>query len=246
MLQLQDIKLIKKKKQIVSLKELEVERGKVTGIIGPNGAGKSSLLKIMALLDPPTSGIIQLDGSQVFPGKISLVQRRKVAVVFQQPLMLDTTVYQNVAIGLKFRKLSKNEIKKKVHFWLKQFGVEHLLLQRARTLSGGEAQRVSIARAMAIEPEVLFLDEPFSALDLPTRRKLLKDFKQILKTTKTTTIFISHDYHEVQFLCDEIILMYGGKMVDKILLTDLQPYSFQKDFALFLDDWMTPLIDHTK
>lgn len=246
MIHLHDITVIKKNKRIVSVKDLVVEAGKVTSIIGPNGAGKSSLLKVMALLDNPTTGTINFAGIQVFPGKVSLTERRKVAVVFQEPLMLDTTVYNNVAIGLKFRKVPRRSIYKTVDYWLKKFGIQHLSEERAKTLSGGEAQRVSIARAMAANPEILFLDEPFSALDLPTRRKLLKDFQHILNETKITTVFISHDYHEVKFLCHDVIIMNEGKLIDKIAVCELQQKKFQDGLQLFLDDWMTPLIHDDK
>ncbi|MEC1640771.1 ATP-binding cassette domain-containing protein [Schinkia azotoformans] len=246
MLDLQDITVIKRNKKIVSVQELTVKPGKVIGLIGPNGAGKSSLLKLMALLENPTTGIIHFNDLQVFPGKVNLTERRKVSVVFQQPLMLDTTVYNNVAIGLKFRKTPKKVIKETVFYWLKQFGIDHLVEDRAKNLSGGEAQRLSIARAMATNPEILFLDEPFSALDLPTRRKLLKDFQQILKETGTTTIFISHDYHEVRYLCEDIILMFEGKMVDYGKVEELPFKRFTNDVNQFLDEWMTPLIDEDR
>ncbi|MEC1718212.1 energy-coupling factor ABC transporter ATP-binding protein [Schinkia azotoformans] len=246
MLDLQDITVIKRNKKIVSVQELTVKPGKVTGLIGPNGAGKSSLLKLMALLENPTTGIIHFNDLQVFPGKVNLTERRKVSVVFQQPLMLDTTVYNNVAIGLKFRKTPKKVIKETVFYWLKQFGIDHLAEDRAKNLSGGEAQRLSIARAMATNPEILFLDEPFSALDLPTRRKLLKDFQQILKETGTTTIFISHDYHEVRYLCEDIVLMFEGKMVYYGKVEELPFKRFTNDVNQFLDEWMTPLIDEDR
>lgn len=242
MIHLRDITVIKKNKQIVSVKDLVIEAGKVTAVIGPNGAGKSSLLKVMALLENPTTGTIEFVGNQVFPGKVNLTERRKVAVAFQEPLMLDTTVFNNVAIGLKFRKLPRKFIRETVHYWLKKFGIEHLADERAKTLSGGEAQRVSIARAMATNPEILFLDEPFSALDLPTRRKLLKDFQQILNETNITTVFISHDYHEVKFLCNDVIVMFEGIMIEKIAVCELQQKKFQYELQLFLDDWMLPLI----
>lgn len=242
MLHLQDITVVKKNKEIVAVKKLALTIGKVTALIGPNGAGKSSLLKIMSLLENPTTGTIHFNGSQVFPGKVKLSDRRKVSVVFQQPLMLDTSVYNNVAIGLKFRKTPKKLINETVFCWLKRFGIDHLAEERAYTLSGGEAQRLSIARAMATNPEILFLDEPFSALDLPTRRKLLQDFQQILKETDTTTVFISHDYHEVRYLCEDVIIMFDGKMIDHIKVEDLQLKRFTKEINQFLYDWMTPLI----
>lgn len=243
MLHLQDITVVKKNKEIVAVNELTVKTGKVTALIGPNGAGKSSLLKVMALLENPTTGTILFNGSQVFPGKVNLSDRRKVSVVFQQPLMLDTTVYNNVAIGLKFRKTPTRLIKEKVFYWLKQFGIDHLAEDRAKNLSGGEAQRLAIARAMATNPEILFLDEPFSALDLPTRRKLLKDFQRILNETGTTTVFISHDYHEVRYLCEDVILMFEGKMIDHGKVEELQFKRFTNEIGQFLEEWMTPLID---
>ncbi|HHW38203.1 MAG TPA: ATP-binding cassette domain-containing protein [Bacillales bacterium] len=243
MLHLQDITVVKKNKEIATVTELAVKAGKVTALIGPNGAGKSSLLKVMALLENPTTGTIHFNGSLVFSGNVNILDRRKVSVVFQQPLMLDTTVYKNVAIGLKFRKTPKQVIKETVFYWLKQFGIDHLAEARAKNLSGGEAQRLAIARAMATRPEILFLDEPFSALDLPTRRKLLNDFQRILKETGTTTVFISHDYHEVRYLCEDVIIMFEGKMVDHITVEELQFKRFTNDVNQFLDEWMTPLID---
>lgn len=242
MLYLQDVTVVKKNKEIVAVNGLDIKTGRITALIGPNGAGKSSLLKVLALLENPTAGTIHFKGSQVFPGKLNLSDRRKVSVVFQQPLMLDTTVYNNVSIGLKFRKVPKKLIKETVFYWLKQFGIDHLAEDRAKNLSGGEAQRLSIARAMATNPEILFLDEPFSALDLPTRRKLLKDFQQILNETGTTTVFISHDYHEVRYLCEDVILMFEGKMIDHVKVEELKFKRFNKAVNQFLDEWMTPLI----
>ncbi|WP_458414069.1 ABC transporter ATP-binding protein [Schinkia sp. CFF1] len=242
MLHLDNITVLKKNKEIVSLHKLAVNTGKVVALIGPNGAGKSSLLKVMALLEEPTSGVIRFNGKQVFPGKAGLTERRKVSVVFQEPLMLDTTVFNNVAIALKFRKVPKKVMKDTVFYWLSQFGIEHLAEERAKTLSGGEVQRVALARAMATNPEILFLDEPFSALDLPTRRRLLKDFRHILKETKTTTVFISHDYQEVLFLCEEVIFMFEGKMIDHFKMDELQHKRFSGSLESFLSEWMTPLI----
>ncbi|WP_102347116.1 ABC transporter ATP-binding protein [Bacillus sp. Marseille-P3661] len=245
MIDLLGIKVVKKGKQILDVAKLNIESNKVTAIIGPNGAGKSTLLKVMALLEIPSEGTIYLDKNKVNPGKISVVERRKLSVVFQQPLMLDTTVYQNVALGLKLRKQSRKIINERVEHWLAQFGVTQLSNQRARTLSGGEAQRVSLARALASEPEILFLDEPFSALDLPTRRKLLKDLKEILNLTKTTVIFISHDYHEVQYLCDDILIMFNGNLVNKSNKSDILnlQQTYPEELSVFLRDWMTPLIE---
>lgn len=238
---LQAITLHKSGKQILDVADLTIRQGEVAGIVGPNGAGKSTLLKVMAMLEKPDEGTILLNGKKAWPGNMSIDLRRKTAVVFQQPLMLDTTVFYNVAAPLKFRGLKKKEAKAKVEYWLERFGVSHLAHQHARTLSGGESQRISLARAMVSDPEVLFLDEPFTALDLPTRKKLLQDFKQILKETNTTTLFISHDYQEVSYLCNGILLMFEGQFVKRTKLSLIEEEQLPGELQSFLYDWMTPL-----
>lgn len=240
-IELQHIRVDKKERSILSVDQLQLKNGQVTGVIGPNGAGKSTLLKVMALLEKPTSGTIYLQEKKVWPGSISIEAIRKLAVVFQQPLMLDTTVYKNIAIGLKYRKLSKKVIQERVHYWMEKFGISHLATRRARLLSGGEAQRVALARAMATEPAVLFLDEPFSALDLPTKRKILYDFKEALSQTKTTAVFISHDYQEVNFLCKDVILLFAGTVVEQIPTEMLKDLQTEATVSTFLREWMSPL-----
>jgi len=186
--------------------------GECLGLIGPNGSGKSSLLKILALLEPPSSGDIWFQGQHI-PHKVSLDIRRRIAIVFQEALLLDTSVWENIAIGLKIRRISKSEIKNRVTYWLKQFGIVHLAKQPARSLSGGEAQRVSLARAFVLEPDILFLDEPFSALDAPTKEALRTDLAQIFRTTKVTTVLVSHDFDDIQRLAQRTVLLIQGKVV---------------------------------
>lgn len=238
---LKDIQLVKKKKTILSVPELSIPSGKVTGIIGPNGAGKSTLLKVMAMLEKPAAGRLHFNGEQVYPGKVSIEKQRDVAVVFQQPLMLDTSVYKNVATGLTLRGLPKRVIMDKTYHWLERFGVEHLANRHARTLSGGEAQRVSLARALVTDPKVLFLDEPFSALDLPTKRKLLADFREILQETNISTFFISHDWQEITYLCTDIILLYQSRVIKTLPLDDVELGGLPNELSEFLKDLMTPL-----
>lgn len=186
--------------------------GECLGLIGPNGSGKSSLLKILALLEPPSSGDIWFQGQHI-PHKVSLDIRRRIAIVFQEALLLDTSVWENIAIGLKIRRISKSEIKNRVTYWLEQFGIAHLAKQPARSLSGGEAQRVSLARAFVLEPDILFLDEPFSALDAPTKEALRTDLAQIFRTTKVTTVLVSHDFDDIQRLAQRTVLLIQGKVV---------------------------------
>jgi tungstate transport system ATP-binding protein len=198
-------------KPILSVPRFELRQGEVLGVMGPNGAGKSTLLKTLALLDPPGKGSVFFQGQEV-GDVLALEVRRKFAVALQQSLLLDTSVYHNIAIGLKLRNRPRKEIKEKVAYWLEVFKISHLSKKHAYHLSGGEAQRVNLARAMILEPKVLFLDEPFSALDFPTKVQLLKDMKQVVENTKTTTVFVSHDLVEIKYFTQRLIILMDGEI----------------------------------
>jgi tungstate transport system ATP-binding protein len=212
MIRLEQIEYSTLGRNILSIPHLLIGKGNTYGIMGPNGAGKSTLLKLLSLLDSPTKGELFFNGDKLSPKHITLEQRRKVAIALQQSLLLDTTVYQNIALGLKIRKLPRKEIKQRVNNWLEKFNISHLAGKHAYQLSGGEAQRVNLARAMILEPELLCLDEPFSALDFPTKMKLIQDFKSILTTTGTTAIFVSHDLLEMKSLTDELFILMDGRL----------------------------------
>lgn len=199
-------------KTILSIPHFQIPEGEFLGIMGPNGAGKSTLLKVMALLASPASGEILYQGQAIPNGTPSLDLRRKFSVALQQSLLLEGTVFQNIAIGLKLRKVPKSVIKEKVNVWLEQFQISHLAKKNAHFLSGGEAQRVNLARAMIVEPEILFLDEPFSALDFPTKIKLMDDFKEIIKKSGTTTVFVSHDLMEIHYLTNHLAIIVNGEV----------------------------------
>ena len=157
---------------------LEVYTGDVLALIGPNGAGKSTLLRVMGMLQRPDNGNVLFRGENALNGN-PLELRRRIATVFQEPLLLNATVHQNAALGLKLRGVSRREIDRRLGPWLERLGIGHLAARSARTLSGGEAQRTSLARALVLEPELLLLDEPFSALDPGSREALLRDFQGI-------------------------------------------------------------------
>lgn len=199
-------------KNILTIPEFQIPDGEFLGIMGPNGAGKSTLLKVMALLDSPTSGEMLYRGQVIANGIPSLDLRRKFSVALQQSLLLEGTVFQNIAIGLKLRNVPKSVIKERVNVWMEQFQISHLAKKNAHFLSGGEAQRVNLARAMIVEPEILFLDEPFSALDFPTKIKLMDDFKTIIKNSGTTTVFVSHDLMEINYLTKHIAIIVNGEV----------------------------------
>jgi len=135
------------------------------------------------------------------------------AVVFQEPLLLDTSVAENVGMGLKLRGIAAAERARRVSAWLDHFGIAHLANRSARSLSGGEAQRASLARAMALDPRILLLDEPFGDLDAPTREALIVELGGLLRETNTTTVLVTHDQHEVLRLADRVAVMQSGRIL---------------------------------
>jgi len=219
---------VKGDKPIIEIKNLEVHRGgailihvpslliqegEILSLIGPNGAGKTTLLQTLSYLLKPFQGEIFFKGEKINSSQAAFEYRRKLAVVFQEPLLFDTTVYKNAASGLKIRGMREHSIQKIVAEQLDRFGISQLSNRSAKTLSGGEAQRASLARAFAIHPEVLLLDEPFAALDPPTRESLIEDLERILRETRTTAIFATHDRMEALRLSDRIAVMKGGKIL---------------------------------
>jgi tungstate transport system ATP-binding protein len=198
---------------ILDVDTILIAEGEVLSLVGPNGAGKTTLLVALCLLTKSLQGSIFFKGKKVGEGISIDAYRRKIAMVFQEALLFNTTVFENVASGLNFRRVSKTQIRNLVDENLQRFGIAHLKDRSARTLSGGEAQRVSLARAFAIGPDILFLDEPFSALDPPTRESLISDFEAALGTSRTTTIFATHDRMEALRLSDRIAVMHNGSIL---------------------------------
>ncbi len=197
---------------VLDVNELVLSPGEILSVIGPNGAGKTTLLHVLAGLIRPKQGEIRFRGASV-AGETSLAYRRRIAMVFQEPLLFDTTVSANVAAGLKIRGVTRDRIAGQVERQLGRFGIAHLAGRSARTLSGGEAQRTSLARAFAVEPEILFLDEPFASLDPPTREDLIEDLDRALRETGTTALMATHDREEALRLSDRIAVMNEGRIV---------------------------------
>jgi len=209
LLGIRDLKIVLGGQSIVDLPNLDVRRGEVLVLLGPNGAGKSTLLLAIAHLLKPSQGTISLTENPDLP---DLSYRRRVATVFQSPLLLDDTVYQNVAAGLHFRGIPERSIRQRVDQWLDRLHILHLNKRRAKTLSGGEAQRVSLARAFCLDTDLILLDEPFSALDAPTRQELLDELRDLLAETNRTCIYVTHDLDEALALADRVAVFFSGKL----------------------------------
>jgi tungstate transport system ATP-binding protein len=198
---------------VLDVPAVAVDPGEIFALIGPNGAGKSTLLRILGLLERPTSGLVRFHGLPVPCGGPNLLAtRRRFACVFQEPLLCDATVERNVALGLHLRRRPAKEIEAQVRTWLTRLGIAHLAGRQARTLSGGEAQRTSLARAFALRPDILLLDEPFAALDPPTRTEILGQLQALLRQEGCTTIFVTHDREEALRLGDRIAVVMDGRI----------------------------------
>jgi sulfate transport system ATP-binding protein len=196
----------------VALQDIDVNvtTGRLTALLGPSGGGKSTLLRIIAGLDFPDSGRVEIEGRDAtwLPP-----QKRSVGFVFQHyAAFKHLTVYRNVAFGLEIRKRPKSEIRKRVMELLELVHLEQFADRLPSQLSGGQRQRMALARALAVEPEVLLLDEPFGALDAQVRKELRDWLRRLHDEVHVTTIFVTHDQEEALEVSDELVVINQGRI----------------------------------
>ena len=187
-----------------------IEKGKLIGLLGPSGSGKTTILRMIAGLENPDSGEIVIDGKVVNDIPAS---KRGIGFVFQNyALFRYMTVFDNIAFGLKIQKKSKKFIKKIVNELVKLIGLEGLEKRYPSQLSGGQKQRVAFARALAPNPNLLLLDEPFAAIDAKVRQELRSWLKDMIERLGVTSIFVTHDQSEAIEVADEIIITNKGRI----------------------------------
>lgn len=213
LMEVKEIRVVRGGIQVLGIPAFTLGCNETVALIGPNGTGKSTFLLTLAGLLPLASGEIFFRQQAVIPGYASTAYRRRLAMVFQDPLLFDSTVFDNVAAGLKLRRVPKQETRQRVTACLERFRIAHLADRSARKLSGGEAQRTSLARAFAIAPEVILLDEPFSALDAPARQALSDDLEQVLRESRISAIMTTHDQAEALRLADRMVVMQQGEII---------------------------------
>ena len=199
--------------QILDIPEFCLYEKEFVSLIGPNGCGKSTIMLSMMCLLKRVTGSIRYKGTEIDTDQKALEFRRKIAMVLQEPLLYDATVYDNVASGLKIRGISRADAKGTVIEYLERFNLSHMANRHARKLSGGEARRVSLARAFAVKPDMIFFDEPFANLDPPTRQTLSEDMVRIIRETGISSILVTHDQSEALRISDRIVVMNKGRIV---------------------------------
>lgn len=204
---------------VLQVEQAIFERGRIYGIVGPSGAGKSTLLRVMNLLEKPASGHMHLFGSNVdlptLTYRKSVPIQRQMAFVAQKPSMFQSTVFDNVALGLRYRKMDRARIKSRVEEALELVELSHLRAQHAQTLSGGEAQRIALARALVCEPDLLLLDEPTASLDPYNISIFERAIQAVHREKHTTTLMITHNLPQAKRLAQACLFLHKGRIVER-------------------------------
>lgn len=211
LLEVRDLVVARGGRRVLELDGFAVREHETVAVVGPNGAGKSTLLLAIATLIRPQQGEIALRGA-VVGRRHALAYRRRIGLVLADPLLLNTTVYRNVASGLRFRGIRGRAARSKVDAWLDRLGILALRDRPASQLSSGEAQRVSLARALVLDPEIMLLDEPFASVDVAARTQLLDDTEQLLQETSIACVLVTHDLEEASRLGSRMGVIVGGRL----------------------------------
>ena len=195
---------------------LSVNKGEILAIIGPSGAGKTTLLRLVNLLIQPTRGLILFnDINTSGDDKHQRSLRRQMSLVLQYPALFDTTVFNNVALGLKIRGCPETVIKEKVDNMLAVVGLSGFEKRMVKTLSGGEAQRIALARALVTEPKLLLLDEPTSNLD-PKNVSIIEDVVRVANTkSQVTVVLATHNLNQAKRLAQRVAFILDGEIVEE-------------------------------
>ena len=198
-------------RNVLDLDKLHIDHNRVTAVVGPNGSGKSTLFDILAFLRKPDAGTILFRGKPA-SGTRSALLRRQVGYVQQKPYLMKMSVRDNIGLGLKFRGETRNVIDTAVNTAARELGLAALLDRDAGKLSGGEIQKVALARALALQPEAVILDEPFTYLDEVTVKEIEAWIAGQRDARSKTVIFSTHDRARAQSLSDNMLNLEDGRI----------------------------------
>jgi tungstate transport system ATP-binding protein len=213
LLELRGVRVERGGRTVLDVPAFHLAARELVALIGPNGSGKTTLLHALMGLLPRAAGRALFHGEELEAGGRIVARRRRMAMILQESLLFDTTVEKNVAAGLALRGVRRDETRRRVAAALERFHVDHLAGRPARALSGGEARRVSLARALVVEPEVILLDEPFASLDAPTRQAITDDLERVVRDAGIAAVLVTHDAAEALRLADRIVVMHEGRIV---------------------------------
>jgi tungstate transport system ATP-binding protein len=233
-LRVEDVSVVLDGREVLRTEELVVGRGEVVAILGPNGSGKSTLLRVAALLQQPTAGSVSLFGQQPRGSRQRTQLRRRTASAFAGAMLLDMSVRANVETTLRIHGIGGDERRRRATTWLDRLGVLDRAEARAHTLSAGEAQRASLARAFAVEPELIFLDEPFSALDIDTRSRLVGELRELLPGEGVAAMLATHDRTEARLMADRVAILLDGRIEQQGLVGEVFDQPRTRAAAAFL------------
>lgn len=213
MIEIYNLKKIFENNTVIDIPYLKIKKGKITAIIGPSGSGKSTLMALINGLAKPSEGKIIIEGEEFSANRdYSEYIRKQMTMVFQEPVMFKETLEKNIEYGLKLRGVK--DIKNKIFNISELLGIQDKLKQRASTLSGGEASRASLARAMVFEPKLLILDEPTSNLDPQNVAVIEAALKNMQKVLANTIIVVTHNMFQAKRIADEAVFLLDGKVVE--------------------------------
>ncbi len=198
-------------KEVLRNINLEIQKGEIFVLIGPSGAGKTTLLRILNFFEKPEKGNIKFTGFNA-SGIINI--RRRMSFIFQRPTILNKSVFENMAYPLRLRGIDKKTILRKVSDVLDTVGLKGLEGQKARTLSGGEAQRMAFARAMVYDPEIFFLDEPTANLDPYNVMKIEEIIGRVRSARGTTIVLATHNLPQVRRIADRVGILINGELIE--------------------------------
>ncbi|MFW5942079.1 MAG: phosphate ABC transporter ATP-binding protein [Chloroflexota bacterium] len=211
--EIEDLKKAYDGRTVLQLGHLQIHRGEIMAVVGPSGAGKSTLLRLLNFLEAPTAGCIHFEGVPYpTPESIPVEVRRRITTVFQRPLLLKRSVGANVRYGLSIR--GRRNSSPRVDTVLQEVGLDHLARQPARGLSGGEAQRVAVARAIVLQPDVLLLDEPTANLDPFNVRLIEEIICRQNEAQNTTLVMVTHNIFQARRLADRVLFLLDGRVVE--------------------------------
>lgn len=224
-LEIRNLKKSYQGRTVLNIESLNIEEGKITVLVGPSGAGKSTLLSILNGMEKPDEGRVIFQGEEFSKEKAySNNTYKKMAMVFQKPIMFNTSVYKNIAYGLKIRKVTKGEIQERVQEIAQITGLTDRLTQKAITLSGGEAGRVSLARAMILKPNLLLMDEPTANLDPENVAKIEEMIIQAKNKFGTSIVLVTHNVFQAKRLADNIITIMNGSISDELFIEQMEDW----------------------